>query len=80
MKKMQRREEREHRGWRAALLFQARSNEPDLCAHRHFCSTGKEKERRIIRRMMSRRTLHRLFSSCLANTLRGTTSSVPRLS
>lgn len=80
MKKMQRREEREDRGWRAALLFQARSNEPDLCAHRHFCSTGKEKERRIIRRMTNRRTLHRLFSSSFANTLRGTTTSVPRLS
>lgn len=69
MKKMQRREEREHREWRAALLFQARSNEPDLCAHRHFCSTGKEKERRIIRRMMNRRTLHRLFSSVPLRTL-----------
>lgn len=28
----------------AALLFQARSNEPVLCAHRHFCRTDKEKE------------------------------------
>lgn len=62
----------------AALLFQARSNEPDLCGHRHFCYTTDKKERLIIRGTMNRRALHRLHPFFFEEPLTETTRFVTR--